>query len=92
MISYHVALPRQRHIDQVLYIFGYLKKHHNVEMVLGPTEPDINMSQFEKQDLSQTIYIEFTEAIPLNAPFACGRGMRMIIWVESDHAGELLTH
>ena len=43
MMSYHVALPRQGHIDHVLHIFGYLKKNHNAEMVLDPTEPDINM-------------------------------------------------
>ena len=49
------------------------------------------MSQFEKQDWSHTIYVEFTEAIPPNAPLACGRGTRITAWLESDHAGESLT-
>ena len=61
-------------------------------MVLAPTDPDINMPQFEKQYWSQTIYVELTELIPPNAPLDCVRGMRMAIWVESDHAGEPLTH
>ena len=91
MMSSHVALTRQVHFDQVLHIFGYLKKHHNSEMVFDPTEPDINMLQFKKQDWSQTINGELNEAISPNAQLACGRGMRMAVWVDSDHAGELLT-
>ena len=72
-------------------IFGYLKKHHNAEMVFNQTDREINMSQFNKQDWSQTIYGKLNEAIPPNAPLACGRGMRMTVWVDSDHAGESLT-
>ena len=74
MMSYHVSLPIQVHFEQVLHIFGYLKKHHNAEMVFDPTKPDIDMSQFEKQDWSKTIYGEFTEDMPPNAPLTCGRG------------------
>ena len=92
IISYHVTFPGQGNLDQVLHIFGYLKKHHSSEMVLDPTEPDINMSHFEKQDWSQTIYGKLTEAINPNAPLACGRRMCMTILVNSDHAGESLTH
>ena len=91
MISSHEALPRKGHIDQILHIFGYLKKHHNSEMVLDPTESDINMSQFENKYWSQKIDGELTEAIPTNAPLACGRGMRMTVWEDSYHAGESLV-
>ena len=77
MMYSHVALPRQGNLDQVLYISGYLNKHHNDEMVLDPNEPDIIMSQFEKKDWYHTIYGELTEAIPPNVPLACDRGMCM---------------
>ena len=66
MMYSHVALTRQGHLGQVLHIFGYPKKHHNAEMVLDPTEPDIDMSQFEKKYWYQKIYGELTEAIPPN--------------------------
>ena len=91
MMSFHVDFTRQGHLNQVFQIFGNLRKHKNAEMVFDPTEPDIKRSQFEKQDWSHTIYCELNEAIPTNAPLACGRGMRMTIWVDSDHAGELIT-
>ena len=90
MMSSCVAFSRKGHIYQVLHIFGYLKKHYNGEMLLDPNDPDINMSQFEKQYLYQTIYVQLTEAIPPNAPLSCGRGMCMTVWVDSYHAKELL--
>ena len=43
MMSSHVDFLRQGHLNQVLHIFGYLKNHHNYEMLTDPTEPDINM-------------------------------------------------
>ena len=29
MMSSHLALPREGHLEQVLHIFAYLKKYHN---------------------------------------------------------------
>ena len=33
MMSLHLAMPRKRHLDQVLHIFAYLHKYHNTELV-----------------------------------------------------------
>ena len=79
MMSSHVTFPRHGHLNQISHIHGYLKKHHNAEMVLDQTDPDIKMSQLENQNWSQTIYGELTEAIPPNAPLDCVRGMRMTV-------------
>ena len=92
MMYSRLALPRQENRNQVLLIFEYLKKHQKSEMVLDPTDTYINMSPFENQDWPQIIYGELTEATPPNAPLACGRGICMIVWVDSNHAGESLTH
>ena len=51
MMSSHVALPREGHLEQVLHIFAHLKKYHNTEMVFDPSEPVIDESQFEAKDL-----------------------------------------
>ena len=91
MMSSHVALPIQGHFEQVLHIFGYVKNHHNAEMVFDSTKPDIDMSLFKKQDWSHTIYGELNKYMSANAPPACGRGMRMAVMVDLDHSGESLT-
>ena len=34
MMSSHLELPREGHLEQVLHIFAYLKKYHNTELVM----------------------------------------------------------
>ena len=91
MMSSHLALPRKGHLEEVYHIFGYLKKHHNAEMPFDPTEPEIDMSQFERQDWSMSIYGDVDEELPPNMPKPLGKSMKMRVYVDSDHAGESLT-
>ena len=48
MMSSHLALPREGHLEAVFHMFEYLKKNHNSEMVFDPSEPDIDMSDFPR--------------------------------------------
>ena len=50
MISSHLALPREGHLEQVNHIFAHIKKYYNTEMVFDPTVPEINESDFEQKD------------------------------------------
>jgi hypothetical protein len=47
MMSSHLALPRKGHLKEVLHIFAYLKKHHNLEMVFNLTPVEFGRSLFE---------------------------------------------
>ena len=38
MMSSHLALPRKGHMEQVMQIFGYLRKYHNAELVFDPSD------------------------------------------------------
>ena len=33
MLSSHLSMPREGHVEELLYIFVYLKKHMNPEMI-----------------------------------------------------------
>ena len=57
MMSSHIALPREGHLEQVLHIFAYLKKYHNAEMVYDPSDPVIDEKLFNKHDWASS---EFT--------------------------------
>ena len=46
MMSSHLALPREGHLEQVLHIFGYLKKYHNGTLVNDPSDPVIDEEKF----------------------------------------------
>ena len=39
MLSSHLAMPREGHMQELLHVFTYLKKHMNTEMVFDPSEP-----------------------------------------------------
>ena len=47
MMSSHLALPRESHLEQVLHIFAYLKKYHNTELVYDPSDPVVDENDFE---------------------------------------------
>ena len=56
MMSSHLAMPGQGHLEALYHIFGYLKAHHNGEMPFDPSYPEIDTSQFVRQDWSKTVY------------------------------------
>ena len=50
MMSSHLALPREGHLEEVLHIFAYLKKYHNTELVYDPSDPVVDENDFERKD------------------------------------------
>ena len=50
MMSSHLALPREGHLEQVLHIFSHLKKYHNAELVYDLSDPIIDESMWEAKD------------------------------------------
>ena len=91
MMSSHLALPRRGHLKELFHLFGYLKKHHNAEMPFDPTPPNIDTQKFQPQDWSKSIYGELEEEVPPNMSKPLGMEMIMTVYVDSDHAGEVLT-
>ena len=86
-----MAMPRRGHLEAVFHIFAFLKTRHNAVMVFDPSEPTIDETQFAKEDWSATPYGNCTEDVPSNAPVPRGIGLTMRAFVDSDHAGDLLT-
>ena len=93
IMSSMLALPRLGHLEQVLHIFGYLKSHHNAELVFDPTYPDFPEDQFPRKDWSTSEFghLDAKEILPPNAPTPRGHGF--ITWanVDADHATDTVT-
>ena len=74
MMSSHLALLREGHLQELFHIFAYLKAHMNSEMVFDPNLPLVDYSEFERQDWSYLIYSEpgqqLKEELPPNMPEA----------------------
>jgi hypothetical protein len=80
-------------LKEIYYIFAYLKAHLKTKMVFNPTPPMIDMTLLERQDWSFSANgcEEFKEELPSNMPPSFGPSMTMRLFVDSDHAGDLVT-
>lgn len=90
-LSTFQAAPRQGHLDAAYKIFAYLKKHQRSRMLFDSFEvvPDSNL--FSEYETWGDFYFEAEEAIPPNAPPPLGPPIRMSVFVDADHAGNLIT-
>ena len=50
MLASKILLPREVHLEAVFRIFGYLKGHHNAQMIFNLTYPTPDMSMFQEHD------------------------------------------
>ena len=67
----------------------------NSEMVFDPSEPEIDLNEFPRQDWSYSVYSspgeELKEVLPPDMPEPLGNGFAIRCFVDADHAGNLVT-
>ena len=93
MMSSHLALPREGHLEQVLHIFAYLKKCHNTELVYDPRDAVVDENDFERRNWtsSEFDHVEGKEEFPANMPEPRGHGFIMRAKIDADHASDTLS-
>ena len=90
MLSSHLCLPREGHLQQVYHIFAYLKANHNARLVFDPSYLPMDPNQFERKDW-RTFYENVTEELPPGAPPSKGKGFIITAYVDADYAGDSIT-
>ena len=90
LLSSHLALPREGHLETVFRVFAYLGNKHNSVMLFDPSYPDINRSDFKDYDWKE-FYGNVKEPIPPNAPEPRGKDVDLRLFVDSDHGGNKLN-
>jgi len=90
MMSSHLALPREGHLEQVLHIFGYLKNHKKIRLMFDCKEPMINSNKFKEYDWFD-FYRGVKESIPSDMPPPRGNAVTMCVFVDADLAGDKLN-
>ena len=93
MMSSHMALLREGHLEQVLHIFAHLKKYHNVELVYDPSDPVIDESLYKAKDWasSEFSHLNAKEETAPNMPNPRGQGFVVSAKVDADHASDSVT-
>jgi len=94
LLSSHLALPRCGHLQQLYHMFGYLKKHHNSELVFDLSDPVVDENDFELCDwtTSEFGHLQGKEELPPNMLEPRGLGFVMLAKVDLDHAADTTTH
>jgi hypothetical protein len=91
MLSTHLAMPCEGHLQQVYHIFAFLKAKPTRTLAFDPQHPDIDEARFVKYDWHD-FYRGAMEAIPGDAPKPCGNVVSTHCFVDADHAGNRVTH
>ena len=87
ILSKHLALPREGHLEQVLHIMGYLKSHKKLRLMFDCSQPKVDDRWFTTYDWFD-FYRGAKEAIPPNMPEPRGLGVLITCFVDANHAGD----
>ena len=91
-LSRYNMAPREGHIQALQHLFGYLKAHHDGQILIDTGEAPIRKQAIVSQGFSWAEFYEDTcEDIPSDSPKAQGNMMRLTCYVDADHARDKLT-
>ena len=78
-------------IDKLFDIFAFFCNKHNNEIVFDSSKPEMDHACFDQEDYSNTVYGDFSENILPNAPKYRGFGLKIRVYVDSDHTSDFVT-
>ncbi len=90
LLSLHLVLPHEGHIDAAWNVMACLGLHHNSCLSMYPTYPTIDNDPFPVMDWKE-FYGDVTESIPSNTPKPLGKPVDVSMFVDSNHAGDKQT-
>ena len=86
-LASQMVMPREGHLEAIFHVFAYLNIKHNSRLVLDPTYPVIPQNTFQTHE--QTNFCSnIKEAIPPDVPEPRGKEVDLLIYVNSNHAGD----
>ena len=86
LLSQHLALPREGHLEQVIHIMGYINDHKKLRLMFDKGMPTLNNKMFKTYDW-EDFYKDAKEQIPPNMPEARGLPVEVSVFVDADHGG-----
>jgi hypothetical protein len=88
LMSGHLALPREGHLEQLLHMFGYLKKVPKRKIAFDPDHPVVDEKRFKTFEW-EDFYRGAKEAKPTNAPPPRGKSVSTHCFVDANLAGDI---
>ena len=86
LMSTHLVLPCEGHLEQVIHIVGYLKTQKKMKLLLDASYPKVKESWFQEYDWFD--FYRYAEgAIPPDMPEPRGLDVVLSCFVDANHAG-----
>ena len=92
ILSQYQASPREGHLEQLLHIFAFLRKHPKLTLYLSPELPNMDFGEFRtnREDFAE-IYRDAEEQLPHRMPTPRGQSLTMTAFVDASHAANKIT-
>ena len=92
LLSQYSASPGEGHLEQLLRIFAFLRRHPKLTLYLSPELPLMDFGEFttQKTDFNE-IYRDAEEPLPHRMPMPRGRSVVMTAFVDASHGANKVT-
>jgi hypothetical protein len=84
-------LPREGHLQAVKRIFPYLRTFPQGRVIIDTSYPDYSVYPVEDHSNWMEFYPDASEEIPKDITPEKGPRVRMTVYVDADHAHDLVT-
>jgi hypothetical protein len=91
LLSSYLCAPRKGHMEAVYNIFAYLDKHLESNLVFDDKIPSVDEEVFTKTNWADSVYETELPAAPPNMPEPLGNPVVISVFVDADHAGNVVT-
>ena len=93
LMSRYSASPQEGHMEAVYHIFAFLKTHPRLNNVLDPRPVPLDENAFANVELSawRDFYRDMAKELPPKMPAPLGITLDITCFVDSDHAGNVVT-
>jgi len=90
MLSQFQCAPRQGHMEAIYYIFSYLKHNPNCRIVFSHLDHQTPKHEAHIVDWGKC-YPDAKEELPQNMPKPLGNAVKITVYTDADHAGNLFN-
>ena len=87
LASYRMS-PREGHMQGMFHMFALLNMHQSSMLELDPSYIDHGVEDVPDW---QPFYPDAREEMPPNSPPPLGNAIQITAFIDSDHAGDILT-
>ena len=84
------AVPKEGHLTRMLRVFGYLKGYLKYGIIIDTSEKQVQEVEDIEVNWNEQ-YPGATEECPKNLPTPKGKEVKITIYVDADHAHDLVT-